>query len=131
MSIEVKTKTTGFGSPAETYVDKRLDLNDLIPLDIMTTYYFKYADYFFKSPETEAEVTLQQIKEINEELPLYSIFKIKELIDKLDNLIAGYYDCNGSLIISENELESDNFTGYYEDVYTYQFCYQFDNKFGW
>jgi hypothetical protein len=31
MSIEVKTKTTGFGSPAETYVDKRLDLNDLIP----------------------------------------------------------------------------------------------------
>jgi DNA polymerase V len=43
MSIEVKTKTTGFGSPAETYVDKRLDLNDLIPLDIMTTYYFKYA----------------------------------------------------------------------------------------
>jgi len=43
MSIEVKTKTTGFGSPAETYVDKRLDLNDLIPMDIMTTYYFKYA----------------------------------------------------------------------------------------
>jgi hypothetical protein len=43
MSIEVKTKTTGFGSPAETYVDKRLDLNDLIPMDVMTTYYFKYA----------------------------------------------------------------------------------------
>jgi DNA polymerase V len=41
--IEIKTKTTGFGSPAESYVDKRLDLNDLIPLDIMTTYYFKYA----------------------------------------------------------------------------------------
>ena len=43
MSLEVKTKTTGFGSPAETYVDKRLDLNDLIPMDTMTTYYFKYA----------------------------------------------------------------------------------------
>ncbi len=43
MSIEVKTKTTGFGSPAETYVDKRLDLNELIPIDIITTYYFKYA----------------------------------------------------------------------------------------
>ena len=41
--IEVKTKTTGFGSPAETYVDKRLDLNDLIPFDVLTTYYFKYA----------------------------------------------------------------------------------------
>lgn len=43
MSIEVKTKTTGFGSPAESYVDKRLDLNDLIPMDVMTTYYFRYA----------------------------------------------------------------------------------------
>jgi SOS-response transcriptional repressor LexA len=43
MSLDVRTKTTGFGSPAETYVDKRLDLNDLIPMDVMTTYYFKYA----------------------------------------------------------------------------------------
>lgn len=43
MSLEIKTKTTGFGSPAESYVNKRLDLNELIPLDIMTTYYFKYA----------------------------------------------------------------------------------------
>ena len=32
MSLEIKTKTTGFGSPAETYVNKRLDLNGLIPL---------------------------------------------------------------------------------------------------
>jgi DNA polymerase V len=42
MSIEVKTKTTGFGSPAESYVDKRLDLNELIVADFYTTYYFKY-----------------------------------------------------------------------------------------
>ena len=43
MSIQIATKTTGFGSPAESYVDKRLDLNELIPNDILTTYYFKYA----------------------------------------------------------------------------------------
>lgn len=42
MELEIKTKTTGFGSPAEGYVNKRLDLNDLIPFDIMSTYYFKY-----------------------------------------------------------------------------------------
>jgi len=42
MSIEVKTKTTGFGSPAESYVEKRLDLNELIVTDFYTTYYFKY-----------------------------------------------------------------------------------------
>jgi hypothetical protein len=40
--LEVKTKTTGFGSPAESYVQNRLDLNRLIPKDIITTYYFKY-----------------------------------------------------------------------------------------
>ena len=42
MSIEVKTKTTGFGSPAESYVDKRLDLNELIVNDIKTTFYMRY-----------------------------------------------------------------------------------------
>lgn len=41
--LDIQTKTTGFGSPAESYVDKRLDLNDIIPNDIMTTYYFRYA----------------------------------------------------------------------------------------
>jgi SOS-response transcriptional repressor LexA len=40
--LKVKTKTTGFGSPAENYVQNRLDLNKLIPKDIITTYYFKY-----------------------------------------------------------------------------------------
>jgi len=42
MSLEVKTKTTGFGSPDENYVQNRLDLNQLIPKDIITTFYFKY-----------------------------------------------------------------------------------------
>ena len=39
--LNINAKTTGFGSPAETYVDKRLDLNDLIKADV-TTFYFKY-----------------------------------------------------------------------------------------
>lgn len=43
MDLQINTKTTGFGSPAETYVDKRLDLNDLIANDLITTFYFKYA----------------------------------------------------------------------------------------
>ena len=40
--LEIKTETTGFASPAETYVDKRLDLNDLIVGDVYSTFYFKY-----------------------------------------------------------------------------------------
>lgn len=42
MSLEVKTKTTGFGSPAESYVESRLDLNQLIVEDVFTTYYFRW-----------------------------------------------------------------------------------------
>ena len=38
----INSRTTGFASPAESYVDKRLDLNDLIVSDIKTTFYFKY-----------------------------------------------------------------------------------------
>ncbi len=41
--IEINSTTTGFASPAETYVDKRLDLNKLIVKDIYTTFYFKYS----------------------------------------------------------------------------------------
>ena len=41
--IHINAPTTGFASPAETYVDKRLDLNDLIVKDHYTTFYFKYS----------------------------------------------------------------------------------------
>ena len=41
--LEVKTKTTGFGSPAESYVDRRLDLNDLINTDPYTTFFFEFS----------------------------------------------------------------------------------------
>jgi DNA polymerase V len=41
--IYINATTTGFASPAETYVDKRLDLNELIVKDFYTTFYFKYS----------------------------------------------------------------------------------------
>lgn len=46
-TLKIKTTTTGFASPAESYVDKRLDLNDLIVQDIHSTFYFRY-----KGPKT-------------------------------------------------------------------------------
>lgn len=46
-TLKIKTTTTGFVSPAESYVDKRLDLNDLIVQDIHSTFYFRY-----KGPKT-------------------------------------------------------------------------------
>lgn len=43
MALEVSTKTTGFGSPAEGHVDRRLDLNDLLVTDPMATFFFRWA----------------------------------------------------------------------------------------
>lgn len=40
--LNINSRTTGFASPAESYVDKRLDLNDLIVQNIYTTFYFRY-----------------------------------------------------------------------------------------
>jgi len=40
--LNINSRTTGFASPAESYVDKRLDLNELIVNDIHTTFYFRY-----------------------------------------------------------------------------------------
>ena len=41
--LQIKTQTSGFASPAETYVKKRLDLNELIINDVFTTFYFRYS----------------------------------------------------------------------------------------
>ena len=40
--LKISSRTTGFASPAESYVDKRLDLNELIINDVHTTFYFRY-----------------------------------------------------------------------------------------
>lgn len=40
--LNINSRTTGFASPAESYVDKRLDLNDLIIDNVYSTFYFKY-----------------------------------------------------------------------------------------
>ena len=40
--LQIKSTTTGFASPAESYVDKRLDLNDLIVKNTLSTFYFRY-----------------------------------------------------------------------------------------
>lgn len=40
--LQINSRTTGFASPAESYVDKRLDLNELIISNMHTTFYFRY-----------------------------------------------------------------------------------------
>ena len=40
--LQIKTQTTGFGSPARSYIEKRLDTNDLLVENHLTTFYFKW-----------------------------------------------------------------------------------------
>ena len=40
--LNIRTTTSGFASPAESYVDKRLDLNDLILKNVYSTFFFRY-----------------------------------------------------------------------------------------
>jgi DNA polymerase V len=40
--LYINSRTTGFASPAESYVEKRLDLNELIVSNMTTTFYFRY-----------------------------------------------------------------------------------------
>jgi DNA polymerase V len=41
-SLKINAKTTGFSSPAESYVDSRLDMNELITPNPYATFYFRY-----------------------------------------------------------------------------------------
>lgn len=40
--LNIRTTTSGFASPAESYVDRRLDLNDLIMKNVYSTFFFRY-----------------------------------------------------------------------------------------
>ena len=43
MGLDISTRTTGFGSPAEGHADRRLALNDLLVTDQMATFFFRWA----------------------------------------------------------------------------------------
>lgn len=42
MDLNIRTQVTGFTSPAESYVDGRLDLNELIAPRTESTFFLKY-----------------------------------------------------------------------------------------
>lgn len=89
---------------------------------------FEGDNYFYRSPETEAENTLSEIHNVQEghSSDLDKIEKIKGLIKSLEEIDPGYYDCDRILAISDSDLGDDNLSGYSEDVYGYYFAFCFD-----
>jgi hypothetical protein len=107
--------------------------------------HFNGNNYFYKSQESEAEFYKERISEAIEQkqeqlnksffnddfddINVSLMERIENLIKEWRNIEAGYYDCNGNLEISEEDLESDDFTGYSEDVYSYRFGFNFSYKY--
>jgi hypothetical protein len=85
--------------------------------------HFSSDKFFYKSQETEQEMYLEKIKEVED------IDEVKKLINEFDEIESGYYDCNGNLEMSEKELESEELTGYNYDVYNYNFGFNFESKY--
>ena len=78
--------------------------------------------YFYKSQETDHDFYFEKIKEAED------IEEVEEILKNYNDITAGYYDCNGNLEIEEEEVESDDLTGYVYDVYSYSFGFAFEYK---
>jgi len=87
--------------------------------------HFNGDKYFFRSKETEQEFMLERVKEAED------MDEVKAIVKEYDELEAGYYDCNGNLEMSEDDLNDPDRTGYSYDVYTYQFCFALKFKYEW
>jgi hypothetical protein len=84
--------------------------------------HFNGDHFFFSSKETEHDLYLEKIKEADD------IEEIESILKDYNKIETGYYDCNGNLEMLEEDLESDNITGYRYDVYSYFFGFEFTNK---
>lgn len=84
----IKSQTTGFSSPAETYVDKRLDLNELIVDDLYSTFYFRYSGPNIEDIKTGDTLVIDRNKKLKTgDLIIIvedGVFKIKRYEDQIN-----------------------------------------------
>ena len=84
----IKSQTTGFSSPAETYVDKRLDLNELIVDDLYSTFYFKYSGPNIEDIKTGDILVIDRNKKLKTGNLIIivedGVFKIKRYEDQIN-----------------------------------------------
>ena len=84
----IKSQTKGFSSPAETYVDKRLDLNELIVDDLYSTFYFRYSGPNIEDIKTGDTLVIDRNKKLKtDDLIIIvedGVFKIKRYEDQIN-----------------------------------------------
>jgi hypothetical protein len=78
--------------------------------------------YFYKDEETEVIYIKECLKEIlRNNFDSLDEFKDKvlDIFNKHKYIEPGYYDCNDNLIISEEEINAEDFSQFKEDVWGY------------
>jgi len=75
-------------------------------------------DWFERDAEVESGRILEELKEEN------TFQGLKDRIKDFENKIEGYYDGDGNLVISSEQLDFQIFTGYTFNGITYQIYYQ-------
>lgn len=71
--FKINTKTTGFGSPARAYVTERLDTNQLLIRDSLTTYFFKWeGESIFNLEKGDYLIIDRGIEPLPDDVVLYS-----------------------------------------------------------
>ena len=95
---------------------------DLVSYQKALKNHFAGDHFFYRSKETEHDLYLEKIKEADD------IEEIESILKDYNEIETGYYDCNGNLEILEEDLESNDITGYQYDVYSYSFGFEFTFK---
>lgn len=93
--------------------------------------HFSGDKFFYRDQETESSFYCERIEEIMNDDDLdfeEKLEAVEEIIDEKNKLVNGYYDCNGNLEISNEDLNDPDRSGYYHDVYSYSFAFRFDHK---
>lgn len=86
--------------------------------------FWKDESLSYLSEESEIDFLKENIKDILDNLDSFEDLKnvkedILEIFERYEDFEEGFYNCNGCLIISKKQLESEGFCGYREDVWSY------------
>jgi hypothetical protein len=79
-------------------------------------------DYFYQNNETIAQAAQNRLKDLlNDDFTSIADLEeqVLEVLEPFKGKQEGYYDCNDNLIISDEDINSPDFCGYYEDVWSY------------
>lgn len=127
MAIDILNISGGYGEArhrnGESHSTFSRGYSGLSDYQIYLLAHFSGDQYFYKSQESEKDFYCEQIAEAAGE---GDIEKVKSLMSDYEDIEAGYYDCNGNLEMSDEQLNDPDRSGYNYDIYSYSFAFRFE-----